>query len=72
MSSYPTPMCYTCVHLDAGEDMTCAAYPSGIPVSILESRTDHRQPHTGDHGITYEPDPDAPDTDFTQYGFAEG
>ena len=34
---------------------TCAAFPKGIPAGILDGRFDHTQPHTGDHGIRFEP-----------------
>ena len=69
MTTVPLPICYSCVHLSYGPDMTCAAYPSGIPLSIIESRADHRQPHPGDHGITFTQDPEAPELDFSMYKF---
>ena len=69
MTSYPAPICYTCSHLR--EEMTCEAFPEGIPDDILESRADHRQPYPGDNGIHYEQDPDRPEEDFFQFGEPE-
>ena len=69
MTTVPLPICYSCVHLSYGPDMTCAAYPSGIPLSIIESRADHRQSYPGDHGITFTQDPEAPELDFSMYRF---
>jgi hypothetical protein len=36
--------------------MTCTAFPNGIPEAIIESRADHRQPVSGDHGQQWLPD----------------
>ena len=69
MTMVPVPICYGCAYLHTGPGMTCDAYPSGIPRSIQESRVDHRQPHVGDHGIVFKKDPEAPEVDFTMYGF---
>lgn len=54
------PICSFCTHLIAwpgGQRPTCAAYPQGIPDSILTNRVDHRQPQPGDHGLQYVPTP---------------
>lgn len=69
MTTVPLPICYSCVHLSVdGYEMTCAAYPAGIPTEILESEVDHRQPYTGDNGIHFEQDPDRPPPDLTAFG----
>lgn len=69
MTSRPPAQCLSCVHwtspLDRADDdarkaeptQVCAAYPladGGIPADIWWNRTDHRQPHDGDHGIQWE------------------
>lgn len=52
------PMCFNCKHKKA-EQLKCSAFPDGIPLEILQSSRDHRQPVAGDHGILYDPiDPD--------------
>lgn len=45
------PQCNTCVHRLT--DITCAAYPGGIPVGVLSMNLDHSESLPGDHGITY-------------------
>ncbi len=47
------PICWNCKHYR--EDVTCAAFPKGIPAEILESEANHRHPYRGDHGIRFEP-----------------
>ena len=62
--------CDRCRHLrhlpDGRSLMTCAAYPGGIPSTILKGDVatrrppaDHRQPFEGDHGVRFEPLPGA-------------
>jgi hypothetical protein len=58
----PAPLCATCVHLieDDEQGLRCAAFPSGIPLDILESRFDHRQVHPAQtNDVVYEPSEDA-------------
>lgn len=47
------PLCLGCHHYQGA--LTCAAFPDGIPTTILESVADHRQPYDGDHGILFTP-----------------
>ena len=55
------PICYGCRHFIAnapnewGWGQFCTAFPQGIPVDILASRADHRQPYPGDEGVQFEP-----------------
>jgi hypothetical protein len=39
---------------DSGE-LTCEAFPDGIPNAIQYDGADHTKPYPGDHGITYMP-----------------
>ena len=50
------PICWHCKHYR--KDVTCAAFPKGIPAEILESEANHRHPYRGDHGIRFEPLPE--------------
>ena len=66
MTTVPVPICYSCGHLaDVTLDapMACAAYPTGIPIEILESVVDHRLPYRGDHGIQFVQNPAMPEPD---------
>lgn len=57
MTSVPPPICFGCKHF---RDMwTCDAFPDRIPQEIIESEHDHRTPFKGDHGIQFDPLPDA-------------
>lgn len=47
------PLCVGCTHLRQGDTFSCDAFPDGIPEDITFSRTDHRQPVKGDHGIQF-------------------
>ncbi|HZO29806.1 MAG TPA: hypothetical protein VFH48_27840 [Chloroflexota bacterium] len=57
MTSLVMPICMVCRHLtrDAGWGYRCAAFPSGIPDAIIESRVDHRMPFNGDNGVRFWP-----------------
>lgn len=47
---------FECTHFDFDNPgMVSGAYPDGIPFEIVISKVDHRQPHTGDHGIQFDP-----------------
>ena len=61
-SDIAAPMCVSCRHYDRSneDELTCSAYPDGIPEAILDSEVDHRQPYRGDHGITFDLDPRHP------------
>jgi hypothetical protein len=62
-SDIVAPMCMSCRHYDRSdeaEEITCSAYPDGIPELILESEVDHRYPYRGDRGITFDLDPRYP------------
>jgi hypothetical protein len=62
VTSYAAPMCTVCTHYQpTREQLTCTAFPDGIPQAILYSQVDHRKPVSGDHGIQFEQAKDAPD-----------
>jgi hypothetical protein len=68
VTTVPLPICYSCVHLTAVEyEMTCAAYPDGIPTEILESVVDHRLPYAGDGGIQFTQNPARSAPDLTVF-----
>lgn len=52
-----TVPCIFCKHFnrDERENMTCAAYPNGIPKEIQELKVIHTEPYPDDNGIQYEP-----------------
>lgn len=60
------PPCVFCkhVHKDGnfgrGRRTTCAAFPGGIPVDILDGKNDHTAPVSGDHGIQFEDNGERP------------
>lgn len=56
MTSMTQPICNGCARL-AELDMTCEAYPKGIPTPILDDTFDHRSPFAGDHGLQFLPGP---------------
>lgn len=53
---YAPPICLKCKHYhrDKVNELTCEAYPDGIPDEILQSVVDHTESYEGDHGIQFE------------------
>lgn len=55
--SHPAPMCMFCAHFYREfRGFKCEAYPSEIPMEIIELEVDHREPYEGDNGIQFELD----------------
>lgn len=52
MTTILMPMCIVCAHYN--DDITCEAFPDGIPKEIFWQHIDHRKPFKGDNGITFE------------------
>ncbi len=50
------PMCDACIHIQDGYGWRCAAFPNGIPASILDG-ADHRTQIDGDNGIQFQQNP---------------
>lgn len=63
MTTVAVPICYSCTRLHDADDMTCDAFPGGIPEAIVNSEADHRVPYAGDGGLTFNQDPAAPEPD---------
>ncbi len=51
------PMCLYCARR-LRSPSGCEAFPLGIPTDVLSGQFDHRQPHDGDGGLTFEEQPD--------------
>lgn len=52
------PICFDCKHLHDGDELTCAAFPEGIPEEILyDPDAKHNQPlEDQDNEIVFEED----------------
>lgn len=60
MTSRPPAQCLYCARWQSPFDRAdpadepvqiCTAFPKGIPDDIWWNKSDHRQPHAGDHGL---------------------
>ena len=71
MTSVVAPMCTACTHLVGYVDgvLTCAPYPDGIPTEITGGLFDHRQPWTGDGGVTFNQSDDVIAPAWDRYPF---
>jgi hypothetical protein len=47
------PVCMDCKHHKG--DLTCKAFPDGIPEEIIMGNSDHSKPFPGDNGVQFEP-----------------
>lgn len=58
MTQSAMPICEFCKHFnEPGEDdeqLTCEAYPNGIPFEIVANQLDHRQSLPGDNDVQFE------------------
>jgi len=49
-----TNQCKQCLHLRTStENLTCDAFPDGIPIDILTGQFDHNKKHENDNGIRF-------------------
>jgi hypothetical protein len=48
------PICLWCKHFKRDNSLTCAAFPSEIPMPIKSGHHDHRTEYPGDNGIQFE------------------
>ena len=62
MTTYPHPfLCLWCARLhdrDEGPmpvELSCDAFPHGVPDSIFDNEVDHRGPVEGDRGLRFVP-----------------
>lgn len=47
-----SPVCRQCIHYHG--NLTCKAFPEGIPDVVIMDGNDHTKPIEGDHGILFE------------------
>lgn len=52
----PRPLCMDCKHYNRYEEenLSCAAFPEGIPDDIIDGKFEHTKPYEGDKGIMFE------------------
>jgi len=56
------PMCIHCKHFHRdADDLTCDAFPDGIPDKIFGNDAPHDRPFEGDNGIRFKQSEDMPD-----------
>ena len=43
-----------CAYCDRWEgNARCEAFPEGVPRTLLDNTYDHREPHSGEHGLQF-------------------
>lgn len=55
--THKAPQCLECKNYNSldSENLTCIAYPNGIPDNISTGEHDHKEPFEGDNGVQFEP-----------------
>ena len=49
----PGPACSVCAHMVSPANMTCAAFPTGIPDEVWRDKIHHTSAIVGDHGLRF-------------------
>jgi hypothetical protein len=67
-------LCEFCKHQDRGLVgwPRCKAFPDEIPLEVLTTEHDHREPYPGDGGIRFELDPELDEGLVQQFRHAFG
>lgn len=58
MTTLKANICVMCIHMRGfapGENITCEAFPAGIPNKYLSGDQDHITPDPNDNGIQFQP-----------------